>query len=111
MAQRQEVGIAIGQYQGRGQGENAAPEPEIEPKSLDAYSDSEDDTEEDTESKPPSSKLPLLFLFDVETTGLVVYNDFIIDIAAKVIDRPSIGRDTAYVPVPCQNQQDYSKQR
>lgn len=34
MAQRQGVGIAVGQYQGGGQKENAVPEPEVEPQPV-----------------------------------------------------------------------------
>ena len=32
--------------------------------------------------------LPLLFLYDCETTGLSIYNDHIIEIAAEVVDCP-----------------------
>lgn len=93
MVQRQEVGIAVGQYQGGGQGENVdlgpGPSPQVEPVEPcepDADNNSDDDFEDDTTT---FSKHPLLFFFDVETTGLVIYNDFIIDIAAKVIDIPA----------------------
>lgn len=95
MVQRQEVGIAVGQYQGGGQGENEAPDPDeepaapVEPEPMDTDCFSENDLGlEDTETVRSTHKAPLLFFFDVETTGLVVYNDFIIDIAAKVVDIP-----------------------
>lgn len=87
MLQWQDAGIAVGEYQGRGQGENVAPDPEVEPVSMDFDSNEEDDFD-DSEIPLPSDELPLLFFFDVETTGLVVYNDVIIDIAAKVVDIP-----------------------
>ena len=95
MVQRQEVGIAVGQYQGGGQGETVDPGPEVEqvesvePNEPDVSDHYEDDNENDSENAVPSSERPLLFFFDVETTGLGVYSDFIIDIAAKVFDIPT----------------------
>ena len=97
MVQRQEVGIAVGQYQGGGQGENEAPNLEVEPveqvtpvepEPMDDDCEDGLDLEEDTEAVQSTDKTPLLYFFDVETTGLVVYNGFIIDIAAKVVDIP-----------------------
>ncbi|ORU90793.1 MAG: hypothetical protein A6F71_07530 [Cycloclasticus sp. symbiont of Poecilosclerida sp. M] len=52
------------------------------------FDSNEEDDFDDSEIPLPSDELPLLFFFDVETTGLVVYNDVIIDIAAKVVDIP-----------------------
>ena len=95
MLQQEEVGIAVGQYQGGGQGENAPPDSEVdqlEPIAMDVdvmdveVDSSFEDDPEAPETLLPSDKLPLLFFFDVETTGLVVYEDVIIDIAAKVVD-------------------------
>lgn len=90
MLQRQDAGIAVGEYQGRGQGENVAHDPVVEPVSMefdneeDAFVDNFVDNFVDSET----DELPLLFFFDVETTGLVVFNDVIIDVAAKVVDIP-----------------------
>lgn len=90
MQQRQDVGLAVGEYQGRGQGENLQTEAEpMDAVEMDFESGDEDDPGDNTETTVlPSNERPLLFFFDVETTGLVVYNDVIIDIAAKVVDIP-----------------------
>ena len=90
MLQRQDVGIAVGEYQGRGQGENVAHDLVVEPVSMEFEGEEEDSFVDNSfvSEIPPSDELPLLFFFDVETTGLVVFNDVIIDVAAKVVDIP-----------------------
>lgn len=97
MAQRHDVGIAVGEYQGRGRGEDESSNPEVEPDNCDDDNNDDDsnndgDNSDDDEATP---QIPLLFFFDVETTGLMVY---IIEIAAKVIDIPeSVVSQYSYV--------------
>ena len=98
-------------YQGGGQGENEVPHPEVEaamlfePEPMDADFNNEYDLDLGEDTGTMSNELPLLFFFDVETTGLVVYNDFIIDIAAKVVDIPP---ESTNIPVCDKNKQDHS---
>lgn len=86
MEQRRRVGIAAGQYQGNGHGEDNLgyyePDNDADNDVFLEESDNED------EIAVNSAEHPLLFFFDIETTGLVVYNDTITDIAGKVIDVP-----------------------
>lgn len=67
--------------------------PEVEPDNCDDDNNDDDsnnnddegndgDNSDDDEATP---QIPLLFFFDVETTGLMVYD---VEIAAKVIDIP-----------------------
>ena len=81
MLQRQDGGIAVGEYQGRGQGENVAHDLVVEPVSMEFEGEEEDSFVDNSfvSEIPPSDELPLLFFFDVETTGLVVFNDVIIE--------------------------------
>ncbi len=81
MEQRRQVGIAAGHYQGNGHGEDDLGyyEPDV---LFSEESDNED------EIAVNSAIHPLLFFFDIETTGLNVYNDTITDIAGKVVDIP-----------------------
>lgn len=96
MAQRRDVGIAVGEYQGRGRGEDESSNPEVEPDNCDDdnndddsnNNDDEDNDGDNSDDDEATPQIPLLFFFDVETTGLMVYDDFIIEIAAKVIDIP-----------------------
>ena len=83
MEERRYVGITTGKYQGRGQGESGSADPGVD-STEDLASDDDDEDEEQTQTT--SSTVPLLFFFDIETTGLSCYSDVIIDIGAKVID-------------------------
>ena len=87
MEQQRDVGIAAGEYQGRGRGEDESP---IKLVPMDIGSDIDNDIhlEEDSDDDEALNRLPLSLIFYVESTGLVVYNDHIIDIAAKVVDLP-----------------------
>ena len=51
-------------------------------------------TEEDGEGSSENAARPLLFFFDTETTGLNIYQDHIIELAAKVIETPPSGSVT-----------------
>ena len=84
MVQRRGVGIATGEYQGRGQGEAVECDPRDEPpdEPLDDDVVEEERTVEMAAPNTDSSK-PLL---DIETTGFSIYQDDITDIAAKVAD-------------------------
>lgn len=82
MEQRRRVGIATGQYQGNGQGEDNLGYYEADNDMFPEESGNEDETAVN------SATHPLLFFFDIETTGFVVYDDTITDIAAKVIEIP-----------------------
>ena len=82
MEDRRSVGIATGQYQGNGQGEE---ENVCDFEEDPFFSDGEDMAASDTVDQ---STHPLLFMFDIETTGLHIYEDAITDIAAKVVNIP-----------------------
>lgn len=73
MALRRGVGIATGQYQGRGQGENESSDSRNEPEPMECDNAVVDANVEDSESL--TNHLPLLFFFDVESTGLGIYTD------------------------------------
>jgi hypothetical protein len=85
MEDRRDVGIATGEYQGRGLGETGAnnPHPEVEYE-VDFATDEEENQVLDQFEMP--STAPLLVFFDIETTGLNIYTEAIIDIGAKVFD-------------------------
>jgi uncharacterized protein YprB with RNaseH-like and TPR domain len=85
MEDRRGLGIATGQYQGNGQGEEDTSDQEDNP----VYTDMEDvNSEDDDETVMDANKFPLLFFFDIETTGFQIYDDTITDIAGKVVDIP-----------------------
>ena len=85
-----EMGCAVGEYVGDGQGESESAvttpqeadldpvdvDPEVDDQSLDEEKDSSDDAH------------PLLIFYDCETTGFSIYDDHITDMAAKVIASP-----------------------
>ena len=76
MADRCGLGISTGQYQGGGQGDLSDGGEDEQ-----WLSDIEDiDSGSETDTDPP-----LLFFFDIETTGLNIYNDAITEIAGKAI--------------------------
>lgn len=88
------IGCVVGQYVGDGQGdsENTAAVPSLtNVDTLDAQHDSDDyqlpDNMEE-EGSHGDDEIPLLILYDCETTGFSVHNEHITDIAAKVIGCP-----------------------
>ena len=81
MEERCSFGIETGEYQGTGVGKSGANGREVEP--VDNATDEEED--QILEQIEIPSTAPLLVFFDIETTGLDIYNDTIIDIAAKVV--------------------------
>lgn len=92
MEERRRLGIITGQYEGDGEGENVAADPggEEDFEDIMEKEDTEEDVYADSEGETVLDKraLPLLFFFDIETTGLQVYSDAITDIGAKVFDIP-----------------------
>ena len=86
MEQLRGAGHAVGEYVGGGRGE---------PEDEDRGSDGEDcelideleETDEDEETTDNTAHPPLFF-FDTEITGLNIYQDHIVELAAKVIGVP-----------------------
>jgi len=79
------AGCTVGEYVGDGQGqaESFPAQPHAEVMNEECGSDDEQNAADDNEDQQP-----LLVLFDCESTGFSIYNDHIIDIAAKVIASP-----------------------
>ena len=79
------LGEAVGEYSGHGQGEQEDPTQ----LDQDGASDDEDSMETcDTNSETIDTK-PVHIFFDIETTGLSIYNDHITEIGAKVVGEHS----------------------
>ena len=76
------LGEAVGEYSGHGQGEQEDPTQVIE----DGVSDDEDSMDIDSETIDAN---PVHIFFDIETTGLSIYNDHITEIGAKVVGEHS----------------------
>lgn len=87
MEERRSLGIAVGEYQGSGQGENVASDPGVV-EDVDVEDEAEEDVNSEEETETNDMTLPLLFFFDIETTGFQVYDDAITDIGAKVVNIP-----------------------
>lgn len=93
------LGTMVGEYVGNGQGEESAGVEQA--VDLDAVNDSGvvdadwevDDLEQIEDSSDDAH--PLLFSYDCETTGLSIYNDHIIEIAAEVINCPVMSHNNA----------------
>lgn len=86
------AGCVVGEYVGDGQGEseNTAQEP-ASAENLDvtdAEPGVDDDQPVDEDEEGSDDLVPLLILYDCETTGFSIYTDHITDIAAKVIACP-----------------------
>ncbi len=79
------AGCTVGEYVGDGQGETGSLAAHSHVEELDEVGDSGDEQSSDYDME---DQQPLLILFDCETTGFSIYNDHIIDIAAKVIASP-----------------------
>ena len=91
------VGHSVGEYVGDGRADmenNECAEGSDENEPADDVEPNQDDIDiygqfEDDGSGIAEDAHPLLFLFDTETTGLNIYEDHIIEIAAKVTGVPT----------------------
>lgn len=102
MEQLRGVGHAVGNYVGGGRAEIEEEDDgiagdkhigDVEMVDDGEQEDGEDEKDEedidtDREKDIRENALPLLFFFDTETTGLSIYDDHIIEIAAKVVGVP-----------------------
>ena len=98
MQSLQGLGNLVGEYVGDGQGEV---ENEAQTSYLDDFLDvglehEVDDEVAREEEDNISDFQPLVFLYDCETTGLSIYNDHIIEIAAEVVQCPVPYNKTTY---------------
>lgn len=106
------LGNTVGEYAGDGQGEADDDSVEVDfDVDADVSADSglvDDLSMEQSEDSTDNAK-PLLFLYDCETTGLSIYNDHIIEIAAEVVNCPvtysndsfsSLVKTSRRIPVP-----------
>ena len=91
----QGVGNAVGVYAGNGQGEPDLPDDAIDFDAVDADLGDNDLSVEESEASSDDAK-PLFFLYDCESTGLSIYTDHIIEIAAEVIDSPLSSSNTTF---------------
>lgn len=87
------LGHGVGEYVGGGQGDTEDMDTEdAQAQDDDEVGDTEPGIEmSDGESEGESvtvSEHHVLFLFDIETTGLSIYDDHITEIAAKVVGVP-----------------------
>ena len=80
------LGHAAGEYAGDGQGE--LEDPNTNAATLDTEPQLDDQSEESSVQDSTYNAHPLLFFFDCETTGFSIYDDHIIESAAKVIGVP-----------------------
>lgn len=82
------LGEAVGEYSGHGQGEL---EDSTQPEDMDEMDEDGDYTSDtpmdtsDTTNDTTSDAKPLYIFFDIETTGLSIYDDHVTEIAAKVV--------------------------
>ena len=92
----QGVGTLVGEYFGDGKGEAE----ELEAVDLNDVPDVDANLEVDLSNEEGEDSSdhanPLLFLYDCETTGLSIYSDHIIEIAAEVLDCPVNCSNTTY---------------
>ena len=96
------VGHAVGEYVGGGKGDMEQEEIEVAGEEGETENEDRDDVlltlgddelvldgeEEQEEEDSIENAHPLLFFFDLETTGLNIYEDHIVEIAAKVVGAP-----------------------
>ena len=92
------LGNVVGEYVGDGKGEA---ENEAQTSYLDELLDVgvEQDVDGEVESKEEddiSDLQPLVIAYDCETTGLSIYNDHVIEIAAEVVQCPVPYSKTTY---------------
>ena len=86
----QALGNTVGEYAGDGQGEaeaDSAGDVVADLDDIGADSGIDDLSMEHSEGSSDDAQ-PLLFLYDCETTGLSIYNDHIIEIAAELVNCP-----------------------
>jgi len=89
------LGHSVGEYVGGGQAdtEDMDHDGDGDGDDLDQIGDADQglemSEEEDEDDNVTDSKDHLFFLFDIETTGLSIYEDHITEIAAKVIGVPT----------------------
>lgn len=108
----QGLGNIVGNYAGDGQGEAESVSQAVN-MDVDVDADVDADVGADSgvddlsmeQSKESSDDVkPLLFLYDCETTGLSIYNDHIIEIAAELVDCPvafsSLVKTSRRIPAP-----------
>lgn len=90
----QGVGNVVGEYAGDGQGETE----NVSPTEIDFYTDIGEDDDLSVEQTEVSSDdaHPLYFLYDCESTGLSIYSDHIIEIAAEVVNSPVTSSNTTF---------------
>ena len=96
------VGHAVGEYVGGGKGDMEQEEIEVAGEEGETENEDRDDVlltleddelvldgeEEQEEEDSIENAHPLLFFFDLETTGLNIYEDHIVEIAANVVGAP-----------------------
>lgn len=99
MGALQGLGSAVGEYYGDGQGECYGMAEAMDSVAQAVVCDDsglvEDLLLEQNEDSSDDAQ-PLLFLYDCETTGLSIYNDHIIEIAAEVVDCPVPHSNTTF---------------
>ena len=82
------AGCAVGEYVGEGQGESGVQEPtSVDLDVVGAEPEVDDQVEDDDEDGSDNAQ-PLLIFYDCESTGLSIYNDYLTDVAAKVVNCP-----------------------
>ena len=89
MEQLRGASHAVGEYVGGGRGDieeemGGIDEEDAVHEEVDCHLEEEEEEEDSIENAHP-----LLFFFDTETTGLNIYQDHIVEIAAKVVGAPS----------------------
>ena len=95
MERLQCLGHSVGEYVGGGQAdtENMDHNGEGDGDDLDQIGDADQglemSEEQNEDDNVTDSKGHLFFLFDIETTGLSIYEDHITEIAAKIIGVPT----------------------
>ena len=95
MEQLRGVGHAVGEYVGGGRGdieeemEDINEDDAVDEERCDLVDGSIQVVEDEEEEDSIENAHPLLFFFDTETTGLNIYQDHIVELAAKVVGVPS----------------------
>lgn len=85
MVALESAGKEVGEYAGDGQGEAERSITDINIDPLVSANLEVDDASVEQDEDSSDDAKPLLVLYDCETTGLSIYNDHIIEIAAEVI--------------------------
>ena len=103
MEQLRGLGHAVGEYVGGGRAEIEQEDEspvacdehsnEVDMVCYDQQEDGNNECTEDREATSDEEDItddahPLLFFFDIETTGLSIYEDHIVELAAKVVGVP-----------------------